>query len=226
MTGWLASVTDVREACQALEAGAHLIDAKDPRQGALGALPPAMVRAIVTSIAARAPVSATIGDHPDMDPQHVRTAIETTAACGVDFVKIGLFPGPALIPCLQALADCAQQHHLIGVLFADRQPDYRLIERLASLHFMGVMFDTADKAGGGLLRHQPPEHLAEFVSLAKHLGLICGLAGSLKTEDIARLQRLRPDYLGFRGALCRDQTRTLGLDAQALADVAARFAGS
>ncbi|RZK75548.1 MAG: hypothetical protein EOO66_33700, partial [Methylobacterium sp.] len=43
----LVSVRDAAEAEAAIRAGADLIDAKDPENGALGALPPETVRAIV-----------------------------------------------------------------------------------------------------------------------------------------------------------------------------------
>ena len=42
--------------------------------------------------------------------------------------------------------------------------------------------------------------------------LLCGLAGSLRLDDIARLAPLQADYLGFRGALCVQQQRTAQLD--------------
>ncbi|MGH8719286.1 MAG: (5-formylfuran-3-yl)methyl phosphate synthase, partial [Burkholderiales bacterium] len=46
------------------------------------------------------------------------------------------------------------------------------------------------------------ELLARFISRAKSLGLMTGLAGSLKVEDVPSLLELGPDYLGFRSALC------------------------
>jgi uncharacterized protein (UPF0264 family) len=39
--------------------------------------------------------------------------------------------------------------------------------------------------------------------------LICGLAGSLRLDDVPQLLQLQPDYLGFRGALC-DRNDRLG----------------
>ena len=46
----LVSVRGPDEALTALRAGADLIDAKDPERGALGALPPETVRAIVAGV--------------------------------------------------------------------------------------------------------------------------------------------------------------------------------
>lgn len=221
MTGWLASVVDASEARLALAAGASIIDAKNPKAGALGALPAATVRAIVSATNDCAPVSATVGDFPDMDPDAVLHAARIMAYSGADYVKVGLFPAPRLLDCLAALAPLARQQCLVGVLFADREPDFRLIGRLAEAGFVGAMLDTADKGAGGLLDHMAIPRLAEFAAAAGRRGLLCGLAGSLKVADIPALKRVDADLLGFRGALCDGRMRTRGLDGQAVAAVAA-----
>lgn len=220
MTGWLASITTVQEARMALASGAHIIDAKNPHAGALGALDSALVKDIVAAVAGRVPVSATVGDFPEMDAGQVSQAVAATAATGVDFVKIGLFNAPGLDACLTALAPLARRYRLVAVLFADQSPDFSLLSRLAALGFHGAMLDTADKAGGGLLKHQTLDQLMQFVMRTHGLGLLSGIAGSLRKEDIPYLLPLAPDYLGFRGALCEGQTRTRGLNPQALGGVA------
>jgi len=216
MTGWLASVTDADEARQVLAAGADIVDAKNPHAGALGALPLDTVRAIVNAVGGQAPVSATVGDFPNMEPHAVARAVDMMAATGIDFVKIGLFPAPALQDCLAALAPLCSQHRLVAVLFADRNPDIGLADRLAEYGFAGIMLDTLDKTTGGLLQHQPVARLARFVDHARQRGLISGLAGSLRATDIPILAPLGADYLGFRGALCRSHARTQSLDTEAM----------
>ncbi|MDO9465967.1 MAG: (5-formylfuran-3-yl)methyl phosphate synthase [Thiobacillus sp.] len=219
MTGWLASVMDVSEAQQVMDAGASIIDAKNPHEGALGALPLCTVRAIVDTVGRRVPVSATVGDFPRMEPHSVIHAVNAVGATGVDFVKIGLFPAPALIDCLEELAPLCRQFRIVAVLFADQNPDLQLVDRLAELGFAGVMLDTMDKSSGWLLRHQPVERLAHFVTQARNLNLISGLAGSLRAVDISVLRSLNPNYLGFRGALCHKHTRTQTIDLGALAAI-------
>jgi uncharacterized protein (UPF0264 family) len=216
MTGWLASIMNIDEARQVLAAGADIIDAKNPHAGALGALPLDTVHAIVDAVGGQAPVSATIGDFPAMEPHAVVHAVRMMAATGVDFVKIGLFPAPALQDCLAALAPLCSQHRMVAVLFADRNPDSDLVDRLAEYGFAGIMLDTLDKSAGSLLQHQPVERLARFVTEARRLNLISGLAGSLRAADIPILAPLDPDYLGFRGALCHHHARTQTLDADAM----------
>ena len=91
---------------------------------------------------------------------------------------------------------------LVAVLMADQGPDLALPAVLKEAGFFGVMLDTADKKAGSLRNHLGELQLAEFVRTARRHGLFCGLAGSLGLEDIAVLAAMRPDYLGFRGALC------------------------
>lgn len=211
MTGILASVTSVAEAELALAAGADIIDLKDPARGALGALPDRTIGEIVARIGGRLTLSATIGDLP-MDAARVAGAVARIGDLGVDIVKAGLFPGGDRGGCLAALGAAASRgRRLVLVMFADRQPDFALIERCRDLGLAGVMLDTADKAAGGLRRHLDGGQLAAFVARAKAAGLLTGLAGSLAIDDIPALLPLAPDYLGFRGALCR-AGRVSGLD--------------
>lgn len=175
-----------------------------------------LARTIVDAVKGQALVSATVGDFPAMDPREVTHAVSMMASTGVDFVKIGLFPAPALQDCLDAVSPLCGRYRLVAVLFADRNPDIRLADRLAGLGFAGVMLDTMDKSAGGLLHHQPVTRLANFVDHAKSLNLISGLAGSLKVTDIPTLKSLEPDYLGFRGALCHNHARTQALDLGAM----------
>ena len=149
MTLMLASVTSAAEARIAVAAGADIIDLKDPRAGAPGALPAETIRRAVAAVAGARPTSATAGD-PPMEPEPVRAAVEATAGTGVDYAKVGLFPGPCKLPCLAALAPlCAQGHKVVIVMFADQQPDLSLIAPIARSGCAGVMLDTAHKDAGG-----------------------------------------------------------------------------
>ncbi len=217
MTALLASVRCPEEAELALAGGADVIDLKDPARGALGALPCDVIEAAVARVAGRRPVSATAGDLP-MDPLAVTEAVDRIAGTGVDFVKVGMFPGGDKHACLDALA--RRRVHLVAVLFADRAPDFGLVERVAERGFVGIMLDTAGKDSGNLRRHLSRETLGGFVAMAKDNDLFVGLAGSLAREDIAPLLELRPDYLGFRGALTAGG-RNAPLDPDALAGIRA-----
>ncbi len=201
MTALLASVRSAEEAETVVAAGADIVDLKDPDRGALGALPDATIERIVARVAGRRPVSATCGDLP-MEPALVLDTVERMAGLGLDFVKVGFFPGGDLGGCLEALGGLAVRGtRIVAVLFADRRPDLDLIAALSARGFAGVMLDTADKRRGGLRAHVDEQALNAFVERARAAGLFTGLAGSLRLADVAPLSALGPDYLGFRGAL-------------------------
>ncbi len=215
MTGLLASVRSAAEAALALDGGADIIDAKEPSTGALGRVEPAVLRAIVREVGGRRPVSATIGDL-ELRPDIVLAAAEATARDGADIVKIGVFPG-VLTATWTALRPVTRRGlRLVAVMFADRAPDLREIPmRCAEAGFYGVMLDTADKTSGPLTAHLDRAALAAFVSRARGVGLVSGLAGSLRLGDIPSLAPLGADYLGFRSALTV-AGRSGALDAVAL----------
>jgi uncharacterized protein (UPF0264 family) len=220
MTRFLASVRDAAEAEAARAAGADIIDLKDPAKGALGTLAPDAIASCVSAIAGRAELSATVGDLP-MVPGTVRSAVLATAAMGVDYVKLGLFPGGDARGCLSLLAEEARGLRLILVVFADAPPRFDAIRAAARIGASGVMLDTARKDGSSLLDHLPLERLADFIVAARAEGLLAGLAGSLKATHVPALLQLKPDLLGFRGALCRNGARGAALDKSACAAVRA-----
>ncbi|MEO8157324.1 MAG: (5-formylfuran-3-yl)methyl phosphate synthase [Betaproteobacteria bacterium] len=219
MTMMLASVRTLDEALIALDGGADLIDLKEPSRGALGALDHAAVRICVQTIGGRRPVSATIGDLPLMEPRTMVAAVERMAATGVDFIKIGFFAHPQAFDCAKALSELAGRTRLVAVIFADEPYDLALVNELSRNGFAGVMLDTAHKTGKTLREWRTGEELEEFVARGRSFDLITGLAGSLKREDIPPLIAIGPDYLGFRGALCRNGVRVKVLDAVLLTEI-------
>ena len=212
MTGMLASVTSVEEADIVLRAGVDIIDIKDPVQGALGALDKNLAQAIVRHISGRILTSATIGDLPS-DPLAIEEGITSTAATGVDIVKVGLFDNYMEQSLLDVFGNkSAQGIAIIIVLFADRISGFSLLDDLAGTGIKGIMLDTAMKGNGTLRTHMNDDELKYFVDQAKSAGMVTGLAGSLALEDIKPLLQLKPDYLGFRGALCRKHQRIEEID--------------
>ena len=207
----LASVRSAEEALFALQAGADLIDAKEPYAGTLGAVPEETLRAIVAAVGGRRPVSATVGDLP-LEAGRLGQAARRVADCGAGFVKVGVFEQPFEMSVLQALPPALPGVALIAVLFADRSPTLQMAEELVAAGWHGVMLDTADKDAGSLRDWTDEDWLAEFVRRARAAGLLVGLAGSLGPDDVRPLAALGPDYLGFRGALCAGADREECLD--------------
>ena len=221
---FLASVTCAEEAITALAAGAEIIDCKNPADGALGALPHATVKAIDDAVGHRVPVSATVGDLvPDL--RLLTAAVTAMAATGVDLIKIGFFAGGDAKACIAALGRLELGPvRLVGLLLADRDPDFGLVADMAAAGFAGVMLDTASKDGRGLYEVMAPSRLADFVTLARDSNLFSGLAGSLSISDIARVGAFGPDVMGFRGALCAGRRREGPLEEGAVRAVARELA--
>jgi uncharacterized protein (UPF0264 family) len=215
-THFLASVRDDAEAAIALQAGADLVDFKEPSAGALGAVDPTLLAKAVCFIASRAKTSATIGDLP-MQSERLREAVTSVGRTGVDYIKLGAFPDQRAEAAIAELAPVAQKHALILVLFADAMPEFDAVALAAAIGAHGIMLDTMRKTGGSLLDHLEIGEIARFVSRARGYGLIAGLAGSLTARHVAPLLALEPSLLGFRSALCRDGARTASIDLEACA---------
>lgn len=215
MSKWLASVQSLEEAQSLAGCLPDILDLKNPAAGALGALPTDTVSEIANWASGRCLVSATVGDLP-MQAGIIADAVHQIAACGVDYVKVGLFAEPGLAVCIDQMQPTleALNKPVIAVLFADQVHDISLIDAIKQAGFAGVMLDTATKNGQGLLDHWTAVELGEFVNASRQRALLCGLAGALKLEDIDRLEPLGADYLGFRSALCDRQQRSSKLDLQ------------
>lgn len=222
MTKMLASVVDERELELAIDAGVDIIDLKNPRTGALGALSLAQIHNLAARCAGRCPVSATVGDLP-AEPLQLTTAIRETAGSGVDYIKVGFFSDDNLTACLRAIAGLGEEYAVVAVLFADLDPPLARVGEFAAAGFRGIMLDTAGKGGGGLLQRIELTRLEDFVAEARALGMLNGLAGSLQREDIPRLIPLAPDYLGFRGALCERSERIARIARHRLLEVREAF---
>lgn len=214
MSKILASVSSLEEVKFILKTSVDIIDIKQPEQGALGALPKGIVKQIVEQVRQQKPVSATIGDLP-MEADLIFNAVSNMLETGVDYIKIGFFPGGNWHNILSKLNNLTQQgHQLIAVLFADKQPNFNFITALKNKGFTGVMLDTMNKSSASLPQLMSFNTLKHFVKVANDVQLFCGLAGSLKATDIPELLKLDADYLGFRGALCEQHNRTAILNAK------------
>ncbi|MPS48927.1 (5-formylfuran-3-yl)methyl phosphate synthase [Methylobacillus sp.] len=202
MSKLLISVTSVEEALLALEGGGDIIDMKNPSQGALGALPLSVVSEAVIAVGGRRITSATTGDLP-MSPTLICHAVMQMAATGVDIIKIGFFGNEhENIACIHAVQPLIARHNLavVAVLMADLSPQFSLLPLLREAGFWGVMLDTANKDGRSLLAHLDMESLAIFLRMAE--GMQTGLAGSLNMENIENIVKMKPSYIGVRGAVC------------------------
>ena len=214
MMHMLVSVRDVREALLAAHGGADFIDLKEPRGGALGGLEVATIAAIVRELREpwnglpRLPISATIGDLPMSDLGAILERVDAVAACGVDYVKVGIERVAEAASVLDALAGSG--HAIVPVFIADRGLDFETVDHACTLRFPGLMVDTADKLAGSLFDVLSDAELRRFVAVVRASGALVGLAGALRYPQVAALRALGPDFAGFRSAVCAgDRSGTL-----------------
>ena len=212
----LASVSGPEEAAIALEAGAGILDAKDPRGGSLGACAPSILRAIVARRGpSGVPVSAALGDAADQ-PGTFALAAAGAAACGADYLKIGLHfaaDEDRAVAFLTAVVEAARavspQVRVIAAAYAEAAsigtvPPAHLPAIALRSSASGCLIDTAVKDGRSLFDHLDAGALARFVAGCRERGLLSGLAGSLSLSHVPRLLEIGPDVVGVRGAICAD----------------------
>ncbi len=200
----LVSVRDPAEAEAALLAGADLIDANDPARVALGALAPEVVAAIMARLPGQGVETSAVADSPE--------SLAALARSGARWVKHGVIRAEWGDAERLARIAKAVPGRVIAVLFAEDEPGAHCVPALHAAGFAGAMIDTAGKQGVRLPDLLGPDALAAFAASCRARSMLCGLAGSLRIGDIATLSAAGPDYLGFRGGLCRGFDRTNGID--------------
>src|SRR4030065_1670923 len=85
----LISVVDEEEAAEAIAGSADIIDVKNPKEGALGANFPWVIKRIRNITPKRIGVSCTLGDTANL-PGATSLAAAGAATTGVNYVQVGL----------------------------------------------------------------------------------------------------------------------------------------
>ena len=206
----LISVAGPADARAALRGGADVIDAKDPRQGALGPVSLHRLAAIRAAVAGARPLSAALGDAAS--ETGLAGAVAAAATLGVAFVKVG-FAGVTSEARARRLAVAAQRAgtdeggtRLVLVAYADWRRAHSLapagvVAVAADAGAAGVLLDTANK-GAPLFTIQPSVSVAAWIAAAHAAGLFAALAGGLSGPEFARARALGADVVGVRGAAC------------------------
>jgi len=213
----LVSVVDADEARAAAAAGADIVDVKNPDEGSLGAPSPAAIESVRAAVPAQLPVSAAIGDMPNL-PGTAALAALGAAASGAAFVKVGLWgvsTADDAIGLLRAVRDGVPGAVVVAAAYADARrvaPAPLAPERLPRVaRAAGVgacLLDTAVKDGRGLLEWLAPDALAALVAEAHDAGLQVALAGALRAEELPAVRASGADIAGVRSAACVDGARS------------------
>ncbi len=213
----MVSVVSVAEARQAIQGGADILDVKNPAEGSLGAQAPGVVRGIRDLCSGGVELSAAIGDMPNL-PGTAALAALGAASCGADYIKVGIHGPHAEEDALRLLREVQKAVHgfstvVIAAGYADFQLagtlDPHCLPRLASLSgIRGFLLDTAIKTGHGLLDFFSPRALRRLSDEAHAAGLLFGVAGALREQDLKTMRDIGADVVGLRTAICRNDQRS------------------
>jgi uncharacterized protein (UPF0264 family) len=207
------SVVSPDEVDAALAGGADVVDVKNPAEGSLGAPSTALLRAVRARVVPPILVSAALGDAPHL-PGTMALAAAGAAACGADYVKVGLLgsarPEQALellLAVRRAVDEISPRTRLVAVAYADAARVGALLpDELPSIAekagVYGVMLDTAMKDGLSTLAALGVRGVTSFVAEAQALGLMTALAGALGPGELASVRLLGVDLVGVRGSAC------------------------
>lgn len=218
MTQLLVSVKNTDEALLALEAGADIIDLKDPSIGALGALDLEETKQIVLAVNGRVQLSATVGENHTLLVELIED-IQARSQLGVEMIKIAvseLFYDPNFYVEISNLATSGVK--IVAVFFADKNFDLKLLESLENAGFYGAMLDTKVKQLN-LLQVQTKDNLQIFTQACKQHHLKSGLAGSLGLQHMGELLHCNATYIGFRGGVCENLERKLTLSCHKVMEI-------
>lgn len=229
----LISIVSVEEALEVKEGGGAIVDIKNVEEGSLGAHFPWVIRGIIAALDGRnMTFSATLGDL-SYKPGTAALAALGASACGVQYVKAGLYGvrdyGEALEVMSAVVRTCKNENPRTRVVAAG-YADYRRFGGIDTqtvvqvAHDSGadlVMVDTSIKDGKTLFDAMSMSELEDFIGEAHARGLEVALGGSVRFDHLDDLKRLGPDVVGVRGCVCAANDRTTKIQAarvRALAD--------
>jgi uncharacterized protein (UPF0264 family) len=227
------SVRDAAEAEDAVAAGAHLIDVKDPNAGSLGCAPLDVIEDVICTVAGRRPVSAAFGElvrftesmcgtgQPTSSGSSPRAVLDgSTRLNGLQFAKLGL------ADCVNrstwtndwqhAAARLPKGAALVAVIYADWQraeapPPAEVVSAGCRLGCRAMLIDTFDKQGPGLLALWSVAEIRNTIAAGRDADMITLIGGQIAQRDLSVLLPVSSDYIAVRGAVC-SSSRTSRLD--------------
>jgi uncharacterized protein (UPF0264 family) len=217
----LVSVRDAREATDALDGGAAIIDVKEPARGSLGAADPECWRQVAQVVGGRVPLSIALGELRDIQPD-----IGDRVVSEVDYAKVGLAGCCGLADWFirwREVARRLRETAPVAVVYADWKtcgspPPEQILAAARKLGCPALLCDTHDKQSGGLFDHLDRDTILSLSEAVRCAGMMFALAGSLELRHLDLLMQCRPDYVAVRGAACagnrlgtiqRDKVRAL-----------------
>lgn len=216
-SGLLVSVRSAEEATAAVEAGADLIDVKEPSKGALGPAESEVVSAVIAAVDGKVPVSAALGE---WSPNSLTEAV-WHLELPLQYIKWGLAGYTATPGWGEDLLDTRRQVpariDVVAVAYADWQkaksvPPAEVVKFAKRYRYRACLIDTYTKDGKTLLNYLKPDALAELVTSLKASNIKVALGGSLGIDQLKHLKGIAPDWFAVRGSVCVGGKRDGSLD--------------
>ncbi len=210
-SGLLVSVRSVVEAEVAWQAGASVIDIKEPQHGPLGSADPSVWQAVRQHLPESVPLSIALGELVD---QCERERPHPDQLRGISYYKVGPAglsdsaweicwaqlrrdwqipggPAPIAVAYLDAKAASAPE------------PDFIRSVALDTSDCAGLLLDTYCKESSVRI----DAGWAEWLLPLRKAGKLVAIAGGLTVDLIRQLGELHPALFAVRGAACRDGVR-------------------
>lgn len=226
-TPWLlVSVRDVKEAEAALAGGCDILDLKEPKNGPLGMVSPAIIHKIVEAVRKKSktlPISVAVGELSDW----TNLKKIPTLPAGVTYVKVGTakvgkdaaWPEQWKAIRKQFESNSKAKFRWVAVAYADWRAagapsptaivDAVLEESNSKAGgCVGVLFDTWAKQGRSLWEWISRADLRRHAEALHQGGRLVALAGGLGCDKLDGLPLLEPDIVGIRSAACKDGQRS------------------
>jgi uncharacterized protein (UPF0264 family) len=211
----LVSVRSAEEVEPAFAGGANIIDAKEPFNGSLGAVSAATLAQIASRVNPVQDLSVALGDVTSVSQViDLFEGLKLPSRTAPTYLKLG-FAGvksrgvlcELMGAAVEAARNCEPALTVVAVAYADAEraaalPAETIVKSAADAGAGGVLIDTHIKDGTRLLDWWSSDTLKSWVTLAHSFGLMTGVAGSIRPEDIAAVAAVHPDVIGFRGAAC------------------------
>ena len=221
-TQLLVSVRNAEEAAIALEAGASLIDVKEPSKGALGMAHHEAVASVLEVVNGRVPVSAALGE---WSPQILTDAV-WHLELPLTYLKWGL-AGYANQPgwgedLLETRRQVPDGREVVAVAYADWEtanslPPMELVRFAKRFRYRTFLLDTYLKDGKSLLDYLTPAEVKEIVESLQRGGVKVAVGGSLRPDHLKLLKGIKPDWYAVRSSVCAGGNRGETIDPSRIA---------
>lgn len=240
----LVSVRNATEAIEAAQAGADIVDVKEPNAGPLGFAGMQSVSQVRQAVGHLVPVSAALGECVDwLLPDSLIPDELTSTLQGLQFVKLGL--AELLSPVIaQGAVENSRNRWMeswstvrdrllpggkgtglpqwVAVAYADHEraaaPAVQdVLDVAIQAGCTTLLIDTFCKDGSGTLNWLTQKDLLELRIQTRRHRLRLALAGQLAAVDLPVIRAIQPDIFAVRGAVCEGSDRTATVSATKVA---------